>query len=221
MSHDDPLSPTPKSADPSDPLTRLVTTAQAVEGLRDLFAAEEPLDDVARRVAETALAAIPHADIISITVLSWPDSRTAACTDEQALELDTEQYASGRGPCLEAALQRTPLRSIIGDEEPRWPEFDEAAQRAGIRASLSVPLLIDGSDSEQENVGSLNVYSRTSPAFDPFGAELMRLYSIAAGQAISTSRRWQKARETVSHLETALLSRSDIDMAKGALIALH
>ena len=49
----------------------------------------------------------------------------------------------------------------------------------------------------------------------------MRLYSVAAGQAISNSSRWQKARETVTQLETALLSRSDIDMAKGALMALH
>ena len=49
----------------------------------------------------------------------------------------------------------------------------------------------------------------------------MRLYSVAAGQAISNANRWQKARETVTQLETALLSRSDIDMAKGALIAIH
>jgi AmiR/NasT family two-component response regulator len=47
------------------------------------------------------------------------------------------------------------------------------------------------------------------------------LYSVAAGQAISNSNRWQESRETVTHLETALISRSDIDMAKGALIALH
>ena len=142
------------------PLARLLTTAEAIEGLRDLFAAEEPLDDVAERVAETALAAIPHADVISITVLSWPNSRTAACTDERALALDNQQYASGRGPCLEAALQRTPLRAVIDEEQQRWPEFVEAAQRAGIRASLSVPLLISGVDSEQELVGSLNIYSR-------------------------------------------------------------
>ena len=31
----------------------------------------------------------------------------------------------------------------------------------------------------------------------------------------------KKARETVTLLEAALFSRSDIDMAKGALIALH
>jgi len=49
----------------------------------------------------------------------------------------------------------------------------------------------------------------------------MRLYSVAAGQAISNASRWQHSRETVTQLETALLSRSDIDMAKGALIALH
>ncbi len=86
----------------------------------------------------------------------------------------------------------------------RWPEFVEAAQRAGIRASLSVPLLIAGMDNEQELVGSLNIYSHTATAFDSFDAELMRLYSVAAGQAISNSSRWQKSRETVTQLETAL-----------------
>jgi GAF domain-containing protein len=172
-------------------------------------------------VAETALAAIPNADVISITVLSWPDVRTAAYTHELALDLDDQQYASGRGPCLEAAQSARPLRAIIGEEHERWPEFVEAAQRQEIRASLSVPLLIAGLDSEQELVGSLNIYSHTATAFDQFDAELMRLYSAAASQAISNSRRWQKARETVTQLETALISRSDIDMAKGALIAVH
>lgn len=209
------------SADVCAPLARLVTTAEAIENLRDIFAAEEPLDVAAGRVAETAVAAIPHADVVSISVLSWPDVRTAACTDEQALPLDHQQYVSGRGPCLEAALQRTPLRAIISDDHERWPEFVEAAQHAGVRASLSVPLLMEGADSEQELVGSLNIYSHTATAFDDFDAELMRLYSVAAGQAISNSSRWQKARETATQLETALISRSDIDMAKGALIALH
>jgi GAF domain-containing protein len=209
------------SAELSAPLARLVTTAEAIEGLRGLFAAEEPLEVVARRVAETAVAAIPHADVVSITVLSWPDVRTAACSDDLALGLDHQQYASGGGPCLEAALTRTPLRAIIDEEHQRWPEFVEAAQQAGIRASLSVPLIIDGVDGEQELTGSLNIYSRSPTAFDSFDAELMRMYSVAAGQAISNSSRWQKARETVTQLETALFSRSDIDMAKGALIAIH
>jgi GAF domain-containing protein len=113
------------------------------------------------------------------------------------------------------------VRAVISQEHQRWPEFVEAAQRVGIHASLSVPLLIEGLAEEHELVGSLNIYSQTASAFDPFDAELMRLYTAAAGQAISNAGRWQHSRETVSQLETALFSRSDIDMAKGALIALH
>src|ERR1700742_4145633 len=109
------------SAELHAPLTRLVTTAEAVEGLRDLFAAEEPLDVVAMRVAETAAAAIPYADVVSITVLSWSDVHPAPCTDEQALEIHAQQYASGHGPCLQAALTRTPLRVIVDNEHKRWP----------------------------------------------------------------------------------------------------
>jgi len=203
------------------PLARLVSTAEAIEGLRDLFAAEEPLDDISARVAETALAAIPYADAVSITALSWPDARTTASTHERALELDRHQYASGRGPCLEAAWQRAPVRAAIGEEHQRWPEFVEAARREGINASLSVPLLIGARNENQELLGSLNIYSETASAFDPFDAQLMRLYTSAAGQAISNAGRWQDSRDTVIQLETALRSRSEIDMAKGALIALH
>ena len=209
------------SAESSALLARLVTTAEAVEGLRDLFAAGEPFDVVARRVADAAVAAIPHADVVSITVLTWPGVRTAACTDEQALALDDQQYASGQGPCLDAALTRTPLRAVIEQEHQRWPAFVEAAHDVGIRASLSVPLVIAGADGEQELVGSLNIYSHTTTSFDQFDTELMRLYSAAAGQAISNAGRWHKARGNVTQLERALLSRADIDMAKGALIAIH
>jgi GAF domain-containing protein len=204
-----------------EPLARLATTAGAIEGLRDLFAAEEPLDLIAARVAKTAVAAIPNADAVSITVLSWPDARIAASTDTRATDLDAQQYASGRGPCLEAALSRTPVRAVMGEAHQRWPEFVEAARRVGVRASLSVPLVVGGVDGEQELVGSLNIYSTTASAFDPFDEELMRLYSAAAGQAITNAGRWQHSRVTVTQLEQALVSRSDIDMAKGALIALH
>jgi GAF domain-containing protein len=204
-----------------EPLARLSTTSEAIDALRDLFATEEPLDDASARVAITASHAIPHADIVSITVLTWPDARTAAHTHDLALRLDQQQYDTGRGPCLEAALQRVPVRTQISAGTHRWPEFAQTAQQAGVHASLSVPLLVGGLDEEQELVGSLNIYSYTAAAFDPFDEALMRLFSVAAGQAITNARRWQHSRETVMQLEGALISRSDIDMAKGALIAQH
>src|SRR5882757_988431 len=204
-----------------EPLARLSTTAEAIDALRDVFAAEEPLDDASARVAASASQAIPHADVVSITVLTWPDARTAAHTDDLALTLDHQQYDAGRGPCLEAALQREPVRAEISAETGRWPEFAQAAQQVGVHASLSVPLIVGGPDEEQLLVGSLNIYSYTAAAFDPFDEALMRLFSVAAGQAITNARRWQHSRETVTQLERALTSRPDIDMAKGALIAQH
>jgi GAF domain-containing protein len=203
-----------------EPLSRLATTAEAIDALRDLFANEEPLDEASARVATTASHAIPHADIVSITVLTWPDARTAAHTNDLALSLDQKQYDTGRGPCLEAALQRQPVRTNISETDP-WPEFVKAAQQGGVRASLSVPLLVGGLAQEQVLVGSLNIYSYTASAFDPFDQALMGLFSVAAGQAITNARRWQHSRETVTQLERALISRPEIEMAKGALMALH
>lgn len=204
-----------------DPLARLATTAEAVETLRDLFAGEEPLDIIASRVVNSAAAATLHADAVSITVLTWPDARTAASTNSRALDLDDQQYASGRGPCLEAALTRLPVRAVMSEEHHRWPEFVTAAIENGIRASLSIPLIVDGVDDEQELVGSLNIYSDTAEAFDPFDEVLMRLFTVAASQAITNAKRWQHSRVTVTQLEAALVSRSNIDMAKGAIMALY
>jgi hypothetical protein len=203
------------------PLARLLTAAEAIDALRDLFAAEESLDVVAARVAHTAVAAIPNADAVSITVLATPDPRTVASTSDTADKLDGRQYASGRGPCLEAAVTRIPVRAVMSESRDRWPEFVEAAEQIGVLASLSIPLMVGGLDEEQELVGSLNIYSANASAFDPFDEELMRLYTVAAGQAITNSGRWQRSRVTVTQLEQALVSRSTIDMAKGVLIALY
>ncbi|MBN7374589.1 GAF and ANTAR domain-containing protein [Mycobacteroides abscessus subsp. abscessus] len=206
-------------------MSRIHSVADGIDGLRAIRAAEEPLEDALRRVADTAVRMTPDADAVTVTVFddeSAAAGRTAACTDPAVLELDESQYSSHRGPCLHAAQAREPLRMRIDPTDQRWPEFASAATTVGVRASLSVPLLI-GVDvhHDQELAGSLNIYSRSADAFDPFDEELVRLYSVAAGQAISNGRRWQQSRNTLTQLEQALVSRSTIDQAKGALRAIH
>ncbi|MCA2312453.1 GAF and ANTAR domain-containing protein [Mycobacterium intracellulare subsp. chimaera] len=203
-------------------MLRLDATAEAVAGLRDVFAAEEPLSDVLARVAQAGVRAIPDADAVSITVISSGSacSTPAASTDERLIALDRVQQESGRGPCIQAAQGRRPVRvETAAVEGDRWPEFAEKAKKLGVRACLSAPLLVD--DGEPEFVGSLNVYSYTASAFDPFDEGLIRLYTVTAGQAITNARRWQKTRDTVGSLERALNSRAEIDQAKGALMAIH
>lgn len=206
---------------PHDVLNQISTTTEAVANLRTLFAAEEPLDDVLHRVARTAVDATAHANAVSITVLGTEAPRTAAYTDPRILELDDRQYTSGRGPCLEAAQRREPVRVAMNVEPQRWPEFVDAARTRGVHASLSLPLLIDSVGKAPELVGSVNVYSYTATAFDPYDEELMMLFTTAASHAITNARRWQHTRTTLDQLERALSSRSDIDQAKGALRAVH
>ncbi|MDX1893423.1 GAF and ANTAR domain-containing protein [Mycolicibacterium sp. 050158] len=208
-----------------DELNRLTDTAGAVESLTQIVEAkEEPLEEALTRVARTAVGAVPDADAVSITVVSEPQSRTAAYTDERVLRLDERQYTSNRGPCLEAARTRIPVRVSMGFDDDRWPEFVTASREEGILATLSIPLIV-GSLSpgaeEDSLVGSLNVYSRNAAAFDPFDEVLMSLFATSASQAITNARRWQHSRATVAQLQSALGSRSTIDQAKGVLRAVH
>jgi putative methionine-R-sulfoxide reductase with GAF domain len=202
-----------------DELNRLLTVSEAIESLSAIFAAEEPLDDVLLRVAQTAASAIPGADSVSITVFTDTGARTAAYTDELVLSLDREQYTSGRGPCLEAAEMRQTVRVSTNVEQRRWPDFVAAARQQGILATLSAPLIVAPvhQGDEGELVGSLNIYSRSTAAFDHFDEVLVRLYTVTASQAITNARRWQRSRETVTQLKAALTSRSVIDQAKGAV----
>lgn len=202
-------------------LDRLVTASEAITSLQGVFAAEEPLDEVLDRVVRAARRAIPDADGVSVTVLDDAGARTAASTDEGVLELDGEQYAGGAGPCLHAALSRQPVRVALSEEDSRWPRFTAAARRRGVSATLSAPLLVGRQDEEPELVGSLNVYSGSVGAFDPFDEELLRLYTVTAGAAITNARRWQLTRDTTDNLQRALTSRAVIDQAKGALQAIH
>lgn len=204
-----------------DELNRLESVTEAIASLQSLFATEDPLDDVLALVASSAAGAIPDADAVTISVLDHPEPRTAASTDERMTPLDDAQYASGRGPCLEAAEMRRPVRAAMAAEEQRWPEFVSVARDRGISASLSMPLLVDRVDVEPEIVGSLNIYSATATAFDPFDESLMKLYMLTAGLAIANARRGRRSRDTIDQLTGALTSRSVIDQAKGALRAVH
>ena len=202
---------------------RLDAVADAISSLNNVVAAEESLDVVLHQVARNAVAAVADADAVSITVLHDPPVRTVAHTDDDVLALDQQQYLSRRGPCLEAAQHRRPVRVAMRTDRQRWPEFVTAARAAGVHATLSIPLIIASSapGGQDELVGSLNAYSRSTAAFDVVDEKVMGLYTSAANQAIAEARRWQRLRETVGQLEQALVSRADIDQAKGVLRSLY
>ncbi|GAB2813077.1 GAF and ANTAR domain-containing protein [Lentzea nigeriaca] len=206
----------------SDPVARLDEAAEALELLRDAFTGEESLDTALQRLAETAARAIPDTDAVTVSVVTSAHPRTAAATDLRLTDVDEKQYSAGRGPCFDSARTLRPVRAVVGEHLDVWPEFEAAAAEHGIRAYLSVPVVLPSTSvAGDEHVGTLNVYSHTAAAFDPFDAGLMRLFTTAASATITTAHRWQRSREHIAHLEQAMVSRAVIDQAKGVLMAVH
>ena len=206
----------------SDQVARLDEAAEALEALRDAYTGEESLDTGLQRLAETAARAIPDADAVTVSVVTAARQRTAAATDASLVEVDEQQYRAGRGPCFQSARTLRPVRAVVCEHLDEWPEFEAAATRAGVRACLSVPVVLPSSETAgEEHVGTLNIYSYAAAAFDPFDEGLMRLFTTAASATITSAHRWQRSQERMNHLEQALLSRAVIDQAKGVLMAVH
>ncbi|MEU0878134.1 GAF and ANTAR domain-containing protein [Lentzea sp. NPDC005914] len=222
---DDYLMPEPVRSpadDRPDLLARLDETTEALAVLRDAFTGEEPLDNALQRLAETAARAIADADAVTVSVMAPDRPRTAGATDSRLVSVDEKQYSANRGPCLESARTLRPVRAVVGQHRDTWPEFEAVAFELGICAYLSVPVVLPASDtSEARLVGTLNMYSRTAAAFDPFDESLMLLFTTAASATIANAQRWQDAQDRVQHLERALESRASIEQAKGVLMAVH
>jgi GAF domain-containing protein len=203
--------------------TRLVTGTDAIASLKAVSRDEDSLDDLLLRVAAGAVGAVPNVDAVSITVLDGPVARTVAYTDERVLPLDAEQYASRLGPCLEALHTRRAVRVAMAAEEQRWPEFVAAARAEGVLATLSIPLIVPSTAAGQDDelIGSLNAYSRTTSTFDVVDEKMMSLYTDAAAQTIIHARYRQRTQLTIAQLKHALDARAEIEQAKGALSAVN
>ncbi|WP_308258342.1 ANTAR domain-containing response regulator [Saccharothrix obliqua] len=198
------------------PAAQLDEASEALEQLAGVLAGEQPLPDVLQQLAESASRVILDAENVSVTVIDAEGASTVAATDKKVVEIDADQYEAGQGPCLEAVRTQRPVRAAVGHARTRWPEFAAAAERVGVRAYLSAPLVVEG-----DVLGSLNLYSSVEAAFDPFDEALLRLFTTAASTSITGFRRYERTRGLVAGLERALESRAEIDQAKGVLMAAH
>jgi transcriptional regulator with GAF, ATPase, and Fis domain len=188
----------------------------ALDALSDVLDHEEDLSLVLQRVCQQAIRAIPGADIASVTLLRDDRPRTAAMTDDHALDVDIAQYQTGEGPCLESAKTGQVCRVAVAEVRQRWPQFAEATDGMGVRSYLSAPLFIDN-----EYHGSLNLYGMQSDGYRELDAALLELYTTAVEAALRTASRYVQARKNADQLRMALNSRATIDQAKGIIMGAH
>jgi GAF domain-containing protein len=193
-------------AEDTDPLTG------ALHSVSTFLLSDEDFDRTARRVADLALEAFPAADYVGLSLLHDGKVHTAAYTDPFVLEVDAEQYATGEGPCLQAIAARTVFQVDRSDQDQRWPQFGPRAAGKGVNSVLSLPLVIDGT------VGALNLYARSSAAFEHADHAFGSLFGSQVAVALHNARIYAERARLAEQLNEALTSRAVIDQAKGILM---
>ena len=188
------------------------TEEGAVDGLGALsqfFINDGTLGDTLQRVAELACEAAP-ADMAGVTLLVEGRASTGVFTDPEAVEIDQDQYGTGRGPCLDAFRNRLVYRIDATSEETRWPEFARAADAHGICSTLSLPII-----ARDETFGALNLYSRKLAAFDEQSADRLRGFVRQAAIVLANAQVYWDARNLSENLNQAMRSRADDRLRRG------
>ncbi len=188
----------------------------AAEDLRRVTAIptdHDVVDGALRLVVELARTSVSGADGVSVSLLRHGELRTVAASDETIMEMDTEQYATREGPCVDASLQGRWFHAESLDIESRWPSFTPRARALGIKAILSSPL-----KAFDVPVGALNIYSRTASSFDVDAQETAEVFAHKASVILSDARAGVTDSQIAARFQGALRSREIIAIAKGIVM---
>jgi GAF domain-containing protein len=186
---------------------------KGLEAMSRFFVGDASLQDTLQRVSELACDSVGGADMVGITMLVEGRAKTAVFTDDTAPEVDSAQYETGVGPCLDAFRHRQVF--VIDDMEAdeQWRPFTEAAAAHGIKSSMSLPLI-----SRHEGIGALNFYSFNREAFAAADVAVGLQFATQAAIVLANSQAYWDAHQLGQDMSAALRSRAVIEQAKGILI---
>ena len=190
--------------------------SEGIGELSRLLVNEESLDDTLQRVAELACETLDGADLAGVSLLRDGKPTTAVFTDLASPQVDSAQYETGEGPCLDAWRHQQVFHIESTTDDVRWPAFSSAAAEHGIRSTMSLPLSVRGN-----GIGALNLYSRKPAAFPQEQEALGLMFAAQASVALANAQVYDSAYRLTQQLQEALTSRAVIDQAKGILMAQH
>lgn len=188
--------------------------------LTEALLAAGSVADVLNRVVTVVRRVVPAAELVSVTLRDDDGTfHTPIETHPAASAIDSAQYRSGRGPCVEAARPDGPALAVADDlrTDDRWPEFAAEAVRHGYRSVLASSLIRD--DEPPRQPGALNVYARDAGAFGLADRDRMLLLSTHVSLALKACVAVSAAGLQEVQLRRAIASRDVIGQAKGILMA--
>ena len=205
----------PPPAPPDDPSSApSLDLASALTQMVGLVLSRETVDtalDLVTTLATTTTAGTLGA---AVTVVDEHGKRSRAASNAAAEQADALQYELDEGPCLTAWRTRELVRIDDTTTDGRWPRWNEAVSRLGVRSVLSAPLLVAG-----ESIGAMKVYCERPLNYGPRDEHVMRLLAQQAAILLANSQSLREARRLSRQLTEALASRDAIAQATGVLLA--
>jgi transcriptional regulator with GAF, ATPase, and Fis domain len=189
------------------------TVNDGVAALCKFLVGDGTFEETLQSISELAVRC-GRADMAGITMVVEGRPRTAVFTDPQVSEIDSAQYRTGSGPCLDAFRNQRTYRIESTEKDERWPEFCVAAAAHHVLSSLSLPLTAHG-----QSLGALSLYASAASAFSERDAKLAGLFSVQAGITLANARAYWDARLLGEGLNEAMKCRAVIEQAKGILMA--
>lgn len=177
---------------------------------------QQPKIDVSavlNELTDTAVRLLSPVEYAGITTSVKGKVTTQAATGPVPVELDRIQSRYGDGPCLSAARNEEVVRVDDIQHDSRWPGYcDAAIERTPVRSVLSMALITDSASKS-----ALNVYAKKPHAFDVGITETALMYAAYSSMAWTIARRddqFQQAlasRDVIGQAKGMIMERFSID----------
>ena len=185
-----------------DPTSEHELATRMAELAREI-ATPRSLHEVLADVTATAIKLIPAADIAGVLLLKGGgEFDSVADTDSLVAKLDKLQHDFGEGPCHDAALKQTIVRTDDLRVEPRWPNYAPAAVEHGVLSSLSFKLY-----TAERTAGALNLFSFRPDVWDTEAETIGSVFAAHAASALLARRRKPRNSPScwpITHVPSAL-----------------
>ncbi|WP_285741219.1 GAF and ANTAR domain-containing protein [Lentzea sp. NBRC 105346] len=180
-----------------------------------LLLSSETVNTALKLITSVAAQTFPGTVGAGITLLDDRGERiTAAATDAMVDRVDRLQYRLGGGPCLTAWEDRVVVRVHDLTQDTRWPDWARHACEAGLRSSLSAPLVAGATA-----LGAMKVYAAQPNAYAEREEHLLILFAAQAAMLLANTRTTQDAERVAEQLKDNLRGREVLAVAKGILMA--
>jgi hypothetical protein len=174
--------------------------------LTENFASKAGPDAILASVTSSAVRLIDGIDVADVLVITDDTYVSLAPTTDVIRELDDLQLKFQEGPCLEAAVAESVIRSSDLRTERRWPRFAEAATERGVHSVLSFQLY-----SHRSGRGALNLFGHAPRSISVEAEAIGAMLATHAANALVAADRQNQ-------FDSALASRDVIGQAKGVLM---